>query len=429
MSARPLRLQGRLGGIAYRAVWSFGAQATSSASSFLLTVGVLAASPEADFAIFSVCITTYLLATQLARSASGVPLTILYSHDDQRHDRSGQLAGTGAGLLVGMAGSFVLLVVAGFADRGRGQFLVLAAALPVLLYQDSARYLAFARAQPHVAAVSDLTWLLLQLAGTVACWVTGRTEPVVLVAVWAAAGVAAAAVAGLWLRVPPTAAGSLRWLRDQRELCGRLVVEFGVNSGSFYLLMYGLAAVAGVLELGHLRAAQTLMGPVIVVLLAGTALGVPESVRVRSNSRHVIKLCLLLAAGLAGAAVVWGAVSYVVLPWAGPRFFPQAWETARPLLPTFALYGAAVGASTGSVSGLRALGENRWILRARAASGGAALTGGLGLAAGLGALGVLAALAATEWGFAAASWRRLVRSSGRDPDPIPGQEIGSFLPA
>lgn len=417
-----VRLQGA---IARRAAWSFSAQAISSTSNFILTISVLAVSSRREFAVFSLCITTYLLVSQLARSAASFPLMILYS--EHREPDSGQQAAVGVGVLIGIVAAAILLAVSAAVGAGAEQYLILGLAMPLLLFQDSARYLSFARADPQVAAISDGLWLVLQVAGSLAAWSLGAANAAVLLAVWAAAGAAAGLFAALRLKVAPVFAGSVRWLGEHRQLWGKLVVEFVLNSGSFYLLLYGLAFLAGVDELADLRAAQTLIGPVIVVLLAGQALGIPESVRMRRDFRKLKRLCLFFSVSLAGAAVVWGFTVFVALPYIGPTVFPASWETARPLIPSLTVFAAAVGISTGAGSGLRALGENDWIMRARAVTGAIALLVGLPLAPSIGAYAVLIALAGTESLFAAASWVRLAGSAGGTPDPD-GEELESFVP-
>jgi O-antigen/teichoic acid export membrane protein len=415
------------GAVAKRAAWSFSAQAISSASSFLLTVGILAVAGSREFATFSVGITTYLLVSQLARSASAMPLMILYSGSGERGTREEHQAAVGVAVAIGLVSALVLLATAGAMSAGREQLFILGVAMPFLLFQDSARYLSFARAQPQVATLSDGIWLTLQTAGFLAAWWAGWATVPVLLGIWCAAGTAAGLVVGTRLGLAPAISGSIAWLRVHGALCRKLVVEFLVNSGSFYLLNYGLVILAGTLELGRLRAAQTLIGPVIVILLAGNSLGVPESVRVKRDGRRLTRLCLVLSASLAGAALAWGLAVYAVLPEIGPRYFAGSWSTARPLIPPLTIFAIAVGVSIGPSSGLRALGQNAWILKARAVTGGISLIVGLPLSGVIGAQGVLAALAGTETLFAVVAWVHLVRSSAIGPSEA-GEELEAFVP-
>jgi len=412
--------------VARRAAWSIGAQAISSTSNFILTLSILAIANRREFATFSFGITTYMLVSQLARSASALPLMILYSDHREKEPHSEHQAAVGVAVLVGLISAVALLGLAALASRGRAQLLILGLAIPLLLFQDAARHLSFSRSEPQVAAFSDGLWLALQVAGSLAAWWLGWATVPVLITIWAASGAVAGLVAGARLGVAPLLSGSVGWLRTHRALSGKLMFEFVVNSGSFYLLLYGLAFLAGIEELGRLRAAQTLIGPVIVVLLAGNALGLPESVRIRRDRTRLRRLCLILSAGLAAAAVAWGVALYAVLPVIGPELFASSWETARPLIPMLTVFAAAVGVSTGAASGLRALKGNAWILGGRALSGGLALLIGLPLCKQIGAGGVLIALAGTESLFAAAAWARLARQPEGGPDG--DRVLEPFLP-
>jgi O-antigen/teichoic acid export membrane protein len=416
----------RRGAVARRAAWSASSQAISSVSNFLLTISVLAAADPAEFATFSLCITTYLLVSQLARSLSSVPLMILYSTDEESSSGSDLNAAVGVSVMVGLAAAVILAGVASVAGRHMEQFLIVAAALPLLLFQDAIRHVAFARLRPQIAAFNDGVRLALQVGSSLVALAMGWATVPVLLALWASSGVVAGLTTGVRLGVAPTASGSARWLRRHRSLCEKLVLEFLVNSGSFYLLLYGLALLGGIGELGRLRAAQTLIGPVIVVLLAGNALGIPESARVRDDGKRLRRLGSILSGGLAAAAGLWGAAAYGLLPFFGPRFFPTTWEGARPLLPMLTVFAAAVGVSIGASSVLRALGDNAWIVRARTGAGAVSLLFGLPLSRFAGAQGALNALAGAEILFAAAACLRLARSAG--PRTKPSEDPQVFVP-
>lgn len=414
------------GTVARRAAWSFSAQAVSSTSNFILTVSILASANRSEFATFSLGITTYLLVLQLSRSVSALPLMILYSDQQEGQGQPDEQAAVGIAVLAGAFSAAGLVVLAVLTRRAPEQFLILGLAMPLLLFQDSARHLSFARGQPHLAALSDGLWLALQVAASVVAWSLGWATVPVLLTVWAVSGAVAGLMAGIRLGVVPVVSGSVDWLRRHRDLCGKLVFEFFVNSGSFYLLLYGLALLAGIDQLGRLRAAQTLIGPVVVLLLAGNALGIPESVRLRRDGRRLRRLGLILSGGLAAGALAWGMAAYALLPAMGPRFFPSSWETARPLILPLSVFAAAVGVSTGPSSGLRALGENSWIVRGRAFSGGLTLLAGLPLSRLIGAEGALIALAGAESLFAALVWVHLARSFGGSRQE--GDELEAFVP-
>ncbi len=393
-----------------RSAWTLVDQAASSGSNFILALSVLATADRTQFAAFSVAVTGYFLITQLTRSAFSLPVLILYSDDRGPHHRSAPAVA--ASVVTGVAGAIAFVVAASAFEADRTLFFILAVALPFLQYQDAVRHVAFAGAVPKVAAQADSTWVVVQIVATVVAALAGRATPTVLVAIWAFAGSISGILFGARLGAVPQFTRIRRWSRENSRLCFRLCVEFLLNSGSYYALSYGLVAIAGADQLGRWRAAQALIGPVSVLLLGGTTLGVPESVRVKDRQTSLWRFAALLSTGLGAVAVIGGAVAYVVLPALGPSLFPDTWQTARPVLPVLTVFAAAVGASTGPIAALRACSQVGWIVRGRAASGGVGLFVGLILASRWGAVGALAGLSLAESGFGLASWVRLRMTIG-----------------
>ena len=406
-------------GLAGRALWTFGGQFLSSGGNFLLTILVLSVARPAEFAMFSICLTTYLLLAMLLRAMVCVPVTLLYSEHDLPVHCQDQRAASGLAVAAGCAVSTAIVGGSPLTGVGRGQFLVLAVCLPFLFFQDVARYVSFARGRPSVAALSDGLWLALQAIGSLAAFATHRASATTLFGVWAAAGSLAGCLAGLQLHLYPRWSAALGWLRRHRDLCRRLVVECLVTSGGVYAVYYGLAAFAGAIQLGYFKAAQTLLGPMNVLLMGGAALGVPESVRARRHGPRLYSLAIRLSMWLVGITLVCGVTVFLALPTFGPHLFPSAWETARPLIPLFIVFNVAIGASTGPISGIRVLGHAAWIARARTASTAIVLAAGLPAATVLGANGALLGLSLAESLLAVAAWshlHRLVIEMGTDAE-------------
>lgn len=401
-------------------MWSFGGQFLSSSGNFLVTAVVLTVASQAEYAVFSICFTTYLLAVLLFRALVAIPVTLLYS--GRRELKSGVEAEENTALTLGViiaaALAPMLAISALLLDTNRDLFYILAVALPFLLYQDGARYIAYARGCPATAAKSDGLWLGLQVAGFAAAFLVGRASPASLFASWAISGAVAGVMIGLRLHLPLRVAGARAWLATHWQLCRKLLIECVVTSGGVYAMLYGLVIVADAGQLGRLRAAQTLLGPVSVLLLGGAALGVPESVRAREDSPRLRRFAVRLSVFLAGFTVVCGLCVYLTLPAFGPHLFPSAWSPARPLIPLLVVFNAALGASTGPISGIRALGDTRWIVRGRTVSTVMLLLVGLPTAAFVGAGGAVLGLALAESALAVAAWRHFGRlSTGARPVP------------
>lgn len=376
-----------------------------------MTAVVLTVASQAEYAVFAICFTTYLFALLLSRALVGVPVTLLYSgpRGGEGGVEAKENAAVGFGV-IGACAAAALIAVGSFLVRdNRDLFFLLAVALPFILYQDGARYVAFARGLPSRAAQSDGIWLGLQVAGFAGAFVVGRASTTSLFAVWAMSGVVAGIAIGWRLRLPFRLAGAWAWVQDHWHLCRRLLLECLITSGGVYAMLYSLLIVSDSGQLGRLRAAQTLLGPVSVLLLGGAALGVPESVRTRGDIPGMRRFAVRLSLFLAGFTIACGAVVYLTLPAFGPHVFPSAWSSARPLLPLLVVFNAALGASTGPVSGIRALGDTRWIVRSRTASTLLLLLVGLPAAALVGAGGAVAGLALSETLLAVATWRRFGR--------------------
>jgi O-antigen/teichoic acid export membrane protein len=392
-----------------RSAWSFIGQGLSSSSNFILSVLVLSQGSPAQFATLSIVLTIYTFFLLLLRAAVGLPVTLLYSRD-LAHGREEELraaAGVTAGASVVVAVAVLLWAVASSSDRG--QWLVLGALLPMLLLQDTARYTCFALGRPRAAAEADGLWVILQVVGSAAVLLAaaGAGAVTAFLAVWAGAGALSGGFLLARTGLRPAIGHGYQWLHNHRGLAGRLATDYVVGAGSHYAVFLALAVVAGAGELGRLKAAQTFLGPLIVLLLGGAVFGVPESVRAGGDPTRLWRLTLKLAGALVAAALACGAVVYIALPVVGPATFPDAWENARSAIPLLTVFAAAVGASTGSTSGLRAMDQNSWLLRVRFLIGPVLVLGSIPASAAWGVNGALAALALTEWAVVLLSWRRL----------------------
>jgi O-antigen/teichoic acid export membrane protein len=88
-----------------------------------------------------------------------------------------------------------------------------------------------------------------------------------------------------------------------------------------------------------------------------------------------------------------------------------------------------LGASTGVISALRALGENAWLLRVRVVSGVVLVVLSVPASAHYGAAGALVALSASEWTVALLAWTRLdqvLEWRGQGPVLITGPTTGPW---
>jgi O-antigen/teichoic acid export membrane protein len=382
---------------AVRLSWGLGDQAVSSLTNFVVGLYVARSLGIADFGIFSLAWVTYGVALNVSRGLATDPLVVRFSGEPTARWRAAVSAASGTALLVGLSAGAVT-ALAGLAIGGTVgiAFVGLGLVLPALLLQDSWRFAFFAAGQGRRAFVNDLVWAAaLVPAMSIA---THHASVFAFIIAWGLSGAAAAAYGCVQARLLPRPDRSMSWLRQQRDLGPRYLVENVSISGATLLRAYGLGAIAGLADVGAVRGAELLMGPFLTVLMGFSLVAVPEAARVlRRSPRRLPMFCLFLAALQAAGALAWGMGVLGLLPEeAGHFLLGSAWPAASALvLPaTIAVMNASF--HTGAAAGLRALGASRRSMRAQLVNSAAYVVGGVVGAAVAGAAG-------SSWGVAGAT--------------------------
>ena len=109
--------------------------------------------------------------------------------------------------------------------------------------------------------------------------------------------------------------GSGGWVSRHRDLGPRYLLEGILRSGSTQLRNYGVGLLLGLAAVGYVQAANTLMGPFMVVFFGMGLVALPEAARVlRRSPRHMILFCALVGGGMAVLGLIWGVLLLVALP-------------------------------------------------------------------------------------------------------------------
>jgi O-antigen/teichoic acid export membrane protein len=222
---------------------------------------------------------------------------------------------------------------------------------------------------------------------------TGHSNVFWCILVWGAAAAVAAAVGPLQAKVFPRPAATLRWIKKQRDLGPRYLVENTANSGAAQLRTYGVGIAAGLAAVGYLQAASTLMGPFLVIFMGMSLVTVPEAARVlREKPGKLRQFCLIVGVALAVMAILWGVALLIMLPRGlGSWLLGSIWRPTYPLVLPFSLSIAGACFSIGAMAGLHALGNAKRSVRAMVITSafyvacglaGAFLGGALGAARG-----------------------------------------------
>ncbi len=408
-----------------RLSWGLGDQAVSSLTNFAVGIFVARSLGVADFGVFTLVWVTYGVVLNVSRGLATDPLVVRFSGVPVGSWRSAVSRSSGTALLVGLV-SGAVSVLAGIALGGSigAAFVALGLILPTLLLQDSWRFAFFAAGQGHKAFSNDIVWAVALLPALVLAAGNGTVFGFVLA--WGASGAVAAGYGCIQTRLLPRTGCTRQWLRQQRDLGSRYLIENVSNSGAAQLRMYGVGAIAGLADVGAIRGAELLLAPFLAVLMGIGLVGVPEAARLlRRSPRRLPRFCLLLGGGQAIAALAWGSVLLFLLPGRiGRLVLGSVWEFAADLVLPVTLSVAGAGFTAGAVVGLRGIGAASRSLRARLFASAMYLVGGLGGAAVAGALGSSWGCAAAVWVSAAVWWFQLRVGVGEIVNATPSEADG-----
>ncbi|WP_307167501.1 hypothetical protein [Streptomyces rishiriensis] len=403
-----------------RLSWGLADQAASSMTNFAVGIYVARSLGVTAFGVFGLAWVTYGVVLSVSRGLATDPLVVRFSGVPDASWRGAVARSSGTALSVGTAIGVACLVVGLALGGSVGRaFACLGAMLPGLLLQDAWRYSFFAAGDGRKAFVNDVVWGVALVPAMVVAARVGSVAAFVLA--WGVSAAVAAVYGCLQCGIRPRMTGARGWLREQRDLSYRYLVENVGVSGASQLRAYGLGAIVGVGAVGAIRGAELLLGPFLAVLMGLSLVTVAEAARVLRRAPHrLARFCLLLGAGQAVAALLWGAALLLVPDRLGEFVLGGVWSSASELIVPAALGVAGAGLGTGAAAGLRALGAARRSLRSQLFASACYVGGGLGGAAAAGTVG-------SAWGVAAATvcssavWWLQLRSALRERhrNPIP----------
>jgi O-antigen/teichoic acid export membrane protein len=378
--------------------WGVGDQALSSATNFGGSVLAARALSAEAFGAFAIGFAAYLIVLGISRAWSSDPLLIRFSASDRTEQRAAIRRAAGSSVAIGVTAG-ALLGAAGVAMGGQlGPVLVaLGVSLPFLMLQDLWRFALIMQERQRAAAVNDGVWLGVMLMAFALASMT-KLSPWSAMALWAC-GALAGAIFGLsQLHLRPEL-GVIRWWRQHRDLSGRYSAEFLLTVGVGYLLTFAVAAVGGLKDSAGLRGAQVLMGPLHVIFMGISIQTVPVMVRqTTAGTDRIRRTARLVSTGLVLVTLVWGMILLAMPDRWGQLLLGETWLVASPLLLPFIWLYSVTAATSGPLSGLRALADARRSLAVRVALSpltvvlgvlGALLGGPAGAALGLAAAGTV----------------------------------------
>ena len=417
-TARPARSAKRA--LVGRLSWGLADQAASSISNFAVGIYVARSLGVTAFGVFSLAWVTYGVVLNVSRGLATDPLVVRFSGVPEPSWRGAVARSTGTALCVGTAlGVLCLAAGLGLGGRVGPAFAALGLMMPGLLLQDAWRFSFFAAGDGRKAFVNDIVWGIALIPAMVVAAHVGTVAAFVLA--WGASATVAAGYGCVQSGIRPRTAQARGWLREQRDLGYRYLVENVSLSGASQLRAYGLGAIVGVSAVGAVRGAELLLGPFLAVLMGLSLVTVPEAARVLRQAPHRLgRFCLFLGGGQATGALLWGSALLLMPGRLGELALGDVWHSSSHLIVQITLSVAGAGLGTGAAAGLRALGAARRSLKCQLFASACYVGGGLGGAA-------LAGTSGSAWGVAAATisgsavWWLQLRSALRERhrDPIP----------
>jgi O-antigen/teichoic acid export membrane protein len=394
----------------HRLSWGVADQAVSSLTNFAVTIYIARALGATQFGAFSLAYVTYAFALNASRGLATDPLMVRFSGTDLSRWRRAVASCTGTAAAVGLlAGACVLVATAFLSGTTKAAFFALGLTLPGLLLQDSWRYSFFALGHGRGAFLNDLVWASALVPALLFLRLTGHANVFWYVFAWGAAAAVAAAAGPVQARVFPRLSQARGWISRHRDLGPRYLAENTANSGASQLRLYGVGIIIGVAAAGYVQAANTLMGPFLVVFMGFSLVTIPEAGRVlRRSPRHLRPFCLLIGGGLAIIGLAWGFILLLTLPQGlGDWLLGSMWRPTYPLILPLTISVAGACLAAGATSGLHALGAARRSLRAMVIASAAYLAFGLLGAWAGGVLGTVRGIAVATWVGALVWWWQL----------------------
>jgi hypothetical protein len=329
--------------------WSLTDQMLFSLTNAALSILVARAVNAERFGAFAIAFSVYSFYIGLQRALVTDPLMMRWAAASQGDLRAAIGNCVGAGALMGAAAGLVVAAAGAMAGGVTGTaLLALAVSLPGLGLQDAWRISFFASGRPRSSAVNDAVCALLQVAGTVILIRLGHPHVVLFVLVWGLS-TGLGGLLGCWqYRQLPRLWTAIAWLRSNFDLWRYLVPEYVGVMGSYQLAVLSVGVVGSAADIGALRSAAVLLGPVNIVSMGIQTFAVPELVRRKGRGPRYYRRVAVWVSGVhVLVPMVWGGLLLALPDATGHALLGDSWLQGRSVLPASILGQAAIGATIG----------------------------------------------------------------------------------
>ena len=363
------------------ASWGLADQALSSLTNFALALVVARRFDAVDLGAFAIAFNTYLLLLNVARPLAMQPVMIHFSNVPYAQWHRATQAAVGLSLTIGLLGGALTCIIGALIGGSLGGALVATGlSLPGLLVQDSWRLAFFAAGRGVQAFLNDLVWTLVLLPSLVIAILAVDPDIAGFFALWGGSALVAALFGMIQARTLPRPELALAWLRDHRILATPLTVQSVLQVATQQIASLGVAAVAGLGAVGALRAAQLLLGPLLVLFQGLQLIAIPEGREDLRRSRSALRTaCYQYGAAMGVIVIGWGGLMYLVPDDIGILVLGQNWVPAHEVILPISLAWGLGFAGAGLILGMRVLANGRRVL---VAGGTASVASAIGMVVG-----------------------------------------------
>lgn len=341
-------------------------QMLSSGSNFVaLLLGARYLDPQ-QFGSYSLVLLSYTLTLGVVRALCSEAMLVRPGEGfSEQHHRARLATGAAVWIGIGAATAFAGLSLSTQGALSNG-LVILALAIPGLLVQDTLRYAAFSRGDPKAAVISDGIWAFGQMMGFAILVTFGHPSAYLMLLAWSVPGVLGGCHQMFRERVLPAVRQRITWIIRNGDLSVRYALDFLSGAGAGQLAAYVLVIAADLAAVGSIRGAQTLFGPVNILLTGAYIVLVPEGRRAAQRSTRYLTLVSAGAAAAFAAVAAGMLVVFLALrPAQGQLLLGSTWPAARVVIVPVGLASVAGGLIAGATAGLRSLSASRELLRVR----------------------------------------------------------------
>ncbi|MEJ1194030.1 hypothetical protein [Pseudarthrobacter sp. CCNWLW207] len=383
-------------------------QGIASIATMVLSIIVARSVPQADFGIFAITISTWIVVVGSIRASTAE--VFLFDHSvGERHQVSIRISqSASAGLMLSLIAALGLVALGFIVPSAANAFGILAVGIPALFLQDANRFYLISEGRQLVALAVDVTYVISIVLTMVFLFTPGSLSGFLWL--WVACSWVAGVSGVVLARYGISLRGATDWFSGQSRTIVHFFGDFVVANGVANAAVYFVAAWGSLADAAAIRGSQVLLVPILLVMRgASVALG-GELARLASVGKRrrvlqavgVLSLVQVVAVGAAGLVVS-------VVPNDIVRtLLGESSDVTLRVFPFAAAATLALGLATVAMIGLKAAGDVRQSLSLKLIT--APLTLGM-MTVGVftdGAAGSQVGLAAGESLRTALQWRRLL---------------------